>query len=141
MFVLISHRFFAAPPLGPPRKRRAIKTRLLTSKALDGRTRARRQFDAIAKGIAADLGGEDLLSTVEQHLVDAFAGAAVHVHDLNARLLRGDKVDILAHSQAVSMMVRVASRIGLKRVARDITPRLDDIARDIAAERELDDVG
>lgn len=141
MFVLISHRFFAAPPLGPPRKSRAIKTRLLTSKALDGRTRARRQFDAIAKGIAADLGGEDLLSTVEQHLVDAFAGAAVHVHDLNARLLRGDKVDILAHSQAVSMMVRVASRIGLKRVARDITPRLDDIARDIAAERELDDVG
>lgn len=80
------------------------------------------------------------MSTVEQHLVEAFAGAAVHVHDLNARLLRGDKVDILAHSQAVSMMVRVASRIGLKRVARDITPTLADIAREIDAERELDDV-
>ncbi len=122
--------------MGPPRKSRAIKTRLLTAAALDGRTRARRQFDAIAKGIAADLGGEDSLSTVQQHLVEAFAGAACHVHDLNARLLKGDKVDILAHSQAVSMMVRLASHIGVVRIPRVIeAPTLDDIAREIDAEK------
>jgi hypothetical protein len=39
-------------PTGPARKHRAskaIKVRLLTRKSLDGRTRARKQFDAIAR--------------------------------------------------------------------------------------------
>jgi hypothetical protein len=58
------------------------KTRLLTRDNLDKRTKASKQFDAIAEGIAQDLGGEDRLSTVQRHLVEAFAGAAVHVHDL-----------------------------------------------------------
>jgi hypothetical protein len=44
------------------------------------------------------------------------------VHDLNARLLLGEEVDTLAHSQAISTMVRIASRIGTQRVARDVTP-------------------
>jgi hypothetical protein len=108
------------------------KTRLLTRNALDGRTKARKQFDSIAKGIAQDVaaGGEDQLSTIQKHLIEAFAGAAVHVHDLNARLLLGEEVDIVAHSQAISTMVRIASRIGTRRVARDITPTLADIQRE-----------
>jgi hypothetical protein len=97
-------------------------TQLLTRESLDGRTKARRRFDAIAEGIAEDLGGEDQLSTVQRHLVEAFAGAAVHVHDLNARLLLGEEVDITAHASAISTMVRIASRIGIHRVARDVTP-------------------
>ena len=48
-------------------------------------------------------------------LVEAFAGAAVHVHDLNARLLLGEEVDITAHASAISTMVRIASRIGVHR--------------------------
>ena len=98
------------------------KIRLLTRDALDGRTKARKQFDAIAEDIAADLGGEDQLSTVQRHLVEAFAGAAIHVNDINARLLLGEQIDIVAHSQAISTMVRVASRIGLARVPRDVSP-------------------
>jgi hypothetical protein len=98
------------------------KARLLTRESLDGRTKARRQFDAIADGIAEDLGGEAQLSTVQRHLVEAFAGAAVHVHDLNARLLLGQEIDITAHASAISTMVRIASRIGIHRLARDVTP-------------------
>jgi hypothetical protein len=109
------------------------KARLLVRGNLDGRTKARRQFDAIATGIAADLGGEDRLSTVQKHLVEAFAGAAIHVHDLNARLLLGEQVDIVEHSQAISTMVRVASRIGLNCVAKDVTPSIADIAAEIEA--------
>ena len=94
------------------------KTRLLTREALDGRTRARKQFDAIA--------------TVQRHLVEAFAGAAICVHDLNARLLLGQKVDILELSTAISTMVRIASRVGVNRVATDITPPpVDDYAAHI----------
>ena len=98
------------------------KVRLLVREQIDGRTKARRRFDAIAEGIAEDLGGEDQLSTVQRHLVEACAGAAVHVHDLNARLLLGEEVDITAHASAISTMVRIAARIGIHRVARDITP-------------------
>jgi hypothetical protein len=116
-----------AVPMHPRSRRdRRGKQRLLSRDTLDGRTRARRQFDAIATGIAGDLGGEDRLSTVQRHLVEAFAGAAVHVHDLNARLMLGQEVDIVAHSHAISTMVRVASRIGIHRVARNITPTLSD---------------
>jgi hypothetical protein len=43
---------------------------------------------------------------------------------LNARLLLGEEIDIIAHSQAISTMVRVAARIGTQRVARDVTPSL-----------------
>jgi hypothetical protein len=105
------------------------KARLLTRENLDGRTKARKQFDAIASGIASDLGGEDRLSTVQKHLVEAFAGAAIHVNDLNARLLLGEAVDIVEHSQAISTLVRIASRIGISRMATDVTPTLSDILR------------
>jgi hypothetical protein len=96
------------------------KVRLLTRQSLDGRTKARRQLDAIASGIAQDLGGEDRLSVVQKHLVEAFAGAALHVNDLNAKLLLGQDVDIVEHSQVISTLVRIASRIGIDRVPRDV---------------------
>jgi hypothetical protein len=97
------------------------KTKLLTRDQIDGRSKAAQQFDAIADGIAEDLGGIDQLSTVQKHLVEAFAGAALSVNDLNMKLLLGKEIDILEQSTAISTLVRVASRIGLHRVARDVT--------------------
>ena len=108
--------------------REQLKARILTRASIDGRTRARKQFDAIATGIAQDLGGETQLSTVQRHLVEAFAGVAIHVNDLNARLLLGEEVDIVDHSQAISTMVRVASRIGLGRIPLNVTDDLDPLA-------------
>jgi hypothetical protein len=96
------------------------KLHLLTRQSLDGRTRARKQFDAIASAVATDMGGADQLSTIQQHLVEAFAGIAVHQHDLNARLLLGQEVDLSKHAQACSSLVRIASRLPLGRVAKQI---------------------
>jgi hypothetical protein len=101
------------------KKRRAHRTTKivpLTRDKIDGRSNAAKQFDAIASGIAQDLGGEDRLSTVQKHLVEAFAGAALHVNELNAKLLLGDKVDLISHSTAISTLVRVASRLGIQRL-------------------------
>ena len=106
------------------------KLRLLSRRQLDQRTRSAKVFNAIARGVAADLGGKDQLSTVQHQLTEAFAGICVHVSEMNARLLLGQPVDLTAHATAVSTMVRVASRIGLERVARDVTPpRLSDYLR------------
>jgi hypothetical protein len=99
------------------------KARLLSRDALDGRTTAAKQFEAIASGIAADLGGEDRLSTVQKHLVEAFAGCAVVLSDINTRAMTGvEQIDLLAYSTAVSTLVRVANKLGIRRLPRDITP-------------------
>jgi hypothetical protein len=103
-------------------RRYSGKFRLINREIIDGRTKARRRFDAIASSIAADLGGEDRLSTIEKHLVEAFSGVALAVNDINARLMLGEEFDVVDLSQAVSTMVRVASRIGIRRVVRDIPP-------------------
>lgn len=124
-----------ALPERPPRRRKAVpRTRAELSRTqqadrdkqplsrdeLDGRTKAAQRFDAIAEGIAADLGGEASLSTVQKHLVEAFAGAALRVQDLNTHLLLGQDVDVLEHCQVVSSLVRIASRIGVRRLAKDV---------------------
>jgi hypothetical protein len=109
----------AAKP--PRRKHRATRPQLLMRRHL-GRSSQAKMFDAIATSIARDMGGEAQLSTVQKHLVEAFASIALRVNNLTAKLLRGDEVDIIAHSQAISTMVRVAQRVGVQRVQLDITP-------------------
>jgi hypothetical protein len=116
--------------LSIPRGNGKGKIRLPTRKNLDGRTRARKQFDAIASGVAGDLGGADRLSTVQKHLAEAFAGIAIVVQSVNAKLLAGEEIDITDARQASSTLVRIAARIGVNIVPRDITPTLGDILRE-----------
>jgi hypothetical protein len=108
---------------GPAKRRhRRVKPQLLTREHLDGRTNAAKAFDSIATSIANDLGGEAALATVQKHLVEAFAGVAIVVNDMNARKALGQDVDLLQQSQAISTLVRLAARIGVRRIAKDITP-------------------
>jgi hypothetical protein len=119
----------------------ARRTRIqpLTRAALDGRTNAAKLYDRIVADVEADLSGPENLSTIERALVEAFAGATVTMHNLNTRLLLGEKIDLAQHAQAVSAMVRVASRLGLRRRARDISPTLSDYLTASAATSEADD--
>jgi hypothetical protein len=70
-------------------------------------------------------------------LIEAYAGAFVILQDLNARLVLGQKIDFTQHAQSVTEMVRVATRLGLSRRARQINgPTLGElIQQDQAAER------
>jgi hypothetical protein len=76
-------------------------------------------FNRLVLDMERDLGGRDQLSTVERALIQGFAGSAVIVHHLNARLLTldGDDIDLAAHASAISAMVRVATRLGTRRRA------------------------
>ena len=95
------------------------KPQLLTREQLDGRTNAAKYFDALASRIEADLGGHDQLSAIELTLVEAYVGAAVSLQNLNTRLALGQEIDLGQHAQCVSAMVRVASRLGLRRRQKD----------------------
>ena len=111
------------------------KVRLLTRQNLDGRTKARKQFDAIADGVADDLKGSGALSTIQLHLIEAFAGCALIINAINAQLLSGEDIDIADHSQAASTLVRLASRLGLKHAPRDAST-LDQYLATLPAEAE-----
>jgi hypothetical protein len=103
------------------------KVRLLTRAALDGRTRACKEFDSILANIISGLG--DNPSTIQLVLAEAFTGSAVIVRDLNARIKLGERIDIAEQSQAVTTLVRVASRLPSDRIPRDITT-LSDLMRE-----------
>jgi hypothetical protein len=111
------------------RSKKATRPQLLTRSSLDGRTNAARYFDKLAADIEADLGGRDQLSAIERALVEAFAGSYVSLCHLNAQLALGQPIDLSQHSQCVGAMVRVASRLGLQRRAKDVGPTLSEYLR------------
>jgi hypothetical protein len=112
------------------RQHKATRPQLLTRAQLDGRTSAAKAFDKLVADIETDLGGRDQLSTIQFVLIEAFAGVAVTLQHLNTRLALGQEIDLGQHAQAVSAMVRVASRLGLQRRAREIIPDPLDYARE-----------
>jgi hypothetical protein len=74
--------------------------------------------------IASDQGGANRLSETRLQLIRRFAAAACLAEQLEARLARGEQIDIQEHALLVSTMVRVAQRIGVDRVPRDVVPSL-----------------
>jgi len=118
------------------RQHKATRPQLLTRAQLDGRTSAAKAFDKLVADIEADLGGRDQLSTIELALIEAFAGASVTLQHLNMRLALGQEIDLGQHAQAVSAMVRVSSRLGLRRRTRDLTPSLSDLLREDQARQQ-----
>jgi hypothetical protein len=111
------------------RRHRAVKPQLLTRGTLDKRSNAFKLFNRLAADIEADLGGRNPLNTIELTLIEAYVGATVTLQHLNTQLALGQPIDLSQHAQAVSAMVRVASRLGLQRRARDVGPSLGEILR------------
>jgi hypothetical protein len=89
---------------------------------------ARRYRDLVAQ-IAIDQGGVDRCSETRMQLIRRFASGAVLAEELEARLARGENIDISEYALLSSTLVRLANRIGIERVARDISPTLSDILR------------
>jgi hypothetical protein len=73
----------------------------------------------MVRDIRSDLGGEGELSRIELSLIEAYAGAALLLDQFNALLLQNQKIDLAEFAQASNAMVRIASRLGLKRRAKE----------------------
>ena len=76
--------------------------------------------------IAIDQGGADRCSETRMQLIRRFASGAVLAEALEARLARGEPVDIAEHALLSSTLVRLAQRIGINRVVKDLTPSLSE---------------
>jgi hypothetical protein len=88
-----------------------------------------RRFRDLCANIAADAGGVDRLSTIQLDLIRKYASLAMLGEKLQADLINGREVNLGELVVISSTLSRLATRIGLKRVAKDVTPSLDEFLR------------
>jgi hypothetical protein len=88
---------------------------------VDGRSLVARRYRDISNAILVDQGGVDQCSESRLQLIRRFAAAAVLAEQLESRLANGEQIDIGEHATLSSTLVRLAQRIGIDRVARDVT--------------------
>jgi hypothetical protein len=118
-----------------PNPKAYARSRLTNGKDLlpniDGRSLIARRYRDICTAIASDQGGPDQLSEARIQLTRRYAACCVIAEEMESRLVRGDQIDITVYVQLTTTIVRIAPRIGLDRVPRDISsPSLADILRE-----------
>jgi hypothetical protein len=106
------------------RSRLSNGTKLLPDS--DGRLKINRRFRDIASAILSDQSGEDRCSESRKQLIRRFAAAACLAEQMEAKLGKGEEIDITQHALLVSTMVRVAQRIGIDRVPKLVTPTISE---------------
>jgi hypothetical protein len=110
------------------------KVRLMTLADLDRRTGAAKRAHDLMKAIHVDLGGEDRLATGERQLIQRAALLAVLAEDLEARWLLGQSIDTGTLCAIGNAQRRLFETVGLRRIARDIAPRLSSYLANAHAE-------
>jgi hypothetical protein len=114
-------------PARERRHRKGLKIQLPQLSALDRRTRAF-QLVLEARGrLLSDLGGEAVLSAMQIQLIDRAAVLAVVLEAAEAEWLQGKSFDLSAYVTGANALNRLLGALGLKRVARDVTPGFRDL--------------
>ena len=85
---------------------------------------ARRYYDLIGSHVA-DLGGKELLSEAQLSLVRRATAIEVELEQKEARLSRGEPVDLDVFTRSASHLRRIFETIGLARVPREVVPTVD----------------
>jgi hypothetical protein len=105
-------------------------TRGIVLPGVDQRSAIARRFRDVIAAVVSDLGGAANTTEMRLHLVRRFAALVVQAEAMEARLVEGEQIDASAHAHISSTLMRLAARIGLKRVSRDVTPDPLDYARE-----------
>jgi hypothetical protein len=93
---------------------------------VDGRSIVARRYRDIAAAIVQDMGGADRCSEARLQLIRRFAAAACIAEEMEAKLARGEAIDIHQHTYLCSTLTRIVQRIGINRRARTVVPDLRD---------------
>jgi hypothetical protein len=93
---------------------------------IDGRSLLARRYRDIAGAVLADQAGARQCSEARLQLIRRFAAACVLAEQLEARLTNGHAIDVGEHAALSSTLVRLAARIGIDRMPKDVTPSLSD---------------
>jgi hypothetical protein len=98
----------------------------------DGRSVIARRFFDVTQSIIADQAGLSRCSEARLQLIRRFSAAAVMAE---AKLAAGQDIDVAAHAQLSSTLVRLAHRIEINRIAKTV-PTLQEYLQTKAAEKE-----
>jgi hypothetical protein len=84
---------------------------------LDKHSGAGRFFAKLVRDIETDLAGRRNLTRIESELIRAFAGAATTLQYLNVQVALGEtsEIDLSGYATIASTMLRIGSKLGLKR--------------------------
>jgi len=105
-----------------PRGRARVSNGASILPGVDGRSALGRRYRDIAEALISDQGGAANLSEAKLQLIWRFAAAACLAEQMESRLVRGEPIDLQEHATLCSSLVRLGQRIGINRVARDVTP-------------------
>lgn len=111
----------ATPQRKPTARARATNQPAILANA-DGRTLIARRFYDVCQAIIADQAGLARCSEARLQLIRRFSAAAVMAESMEARLAAGERIDVAAHAQLSSTLVRLASRIGIDRRSKAVLP-------------------
>src|SRR5262245_38152128 len=87
---------------------------------VDQRTAIARRYRDVAGTLIADQGGADRLSEARLQMVRRLAGLCVLAEDIESKIATGGSVDLTAYSQLCNTMSRIATRLGLNRVPKEV---------------------
>lgn len=120
----------------PPRSRGGKKTRssvtngrrLFLDAEIDQRGPVARRFRDLTHQHAADLGGAAGLSEAQTQLIRRVSMIEVQLESLEGRMVAGDdSVCLEEFARISSHLRRLWEALGIRRVARDVSPSLADI--------------
>ena len=116
---------------------RRFQSRVTTGKSLflgdvDGRCQRARRYRDLMANVMADLGGSDMLSEFQRSLAKDFVALTIWTEELISQSAQGEAVDKDEYQRMVNSKRRLATTLGLKRQARDVTPTFESIQREYA---------
>jgi hypothetical protein len=114
------------PPIQDRRAKSRVSNGTQVLPGVDGRSLVARRYRDITSAVIADQGGLARMSEARQQLIRRFAAAAVIAEQIEAKLANGEAVNIQEHALLSSTLTRLASRIGIDRRMRTITPSLQE---------------
>lgn len=111
---------------------------------IDARSASARRYRDISNAIASDLGGTDHLTEAQLQLIRSATGLVLLRERLDTRALNGQRIDAAEYCRIANSLRRVLATIGLRRVAKNVTPDLGDYiagrTRRRAAEQDADEL-
>ncbi len=115
----------ATKPAGRSRigNRNTLFLDALKGQPVDGRTVPARVFRDTLAEIVSDLGGRDAISEGEYQLARRAAALSVECLIAETKQAAGEPLDLDTFIPAVNALNRTLGNLGLKRRARDVTPR------------------
>jgi hypothetical protein len=119
----------------PRRGRSAVTNGRRLHVVVPGDTKWSRRFRDILAEIISDMGGAGSgLSEAQRQLARRCATIAIACEKMEGEAAAGNEIDLVVYGMLTDRIGRCFSRLGLRRLARDVTPSWSDIAAEIAKE-------